>query len=605
MKTRRLYLRAGLAVLAAALLIYYCKNCVGHAGKPVGYVGDRWGDTLNIRIEAPANVLNPYLVQSGYPRYVSAQVFQNLGIVDPESMELKPLICKAIPTARNVTDGPYKGALAYDFEILPEAMWDNGTPVTGNDLVFTFKVQLDPLLPLHNFSGYIEDLQNIEVDPANPKKFTVYFRKYYILAVETLCQTPILPAYNYDPQNLLANIPLTDLLDQTKSKELATNNANLKKFTEEFQLPRYTTDPTGIIGSGPYRPVVIGNEQTVLVRKSDWWGDKVKNNPLLAAYPTCLVYKFQKDEGLIENMLRTGDLDVVLTMSPSKFLELKKDSFLAANYNFETRLSFQYNRWLFNVRNPKLADVKVRQALAHIVDYDYLLNTVQQGMGNRLVSPINPTKPYYAKNIVPYDYNIQKAKDLLAQAGWTDSNNDGIVDKALNGVNTPLSIDVLATTSSPVTAQIASSIEQTSRAAGIKVNIVPLGLQELGEETRAGRFEAALYGLGQFPGLNDFYQNYHSKSLSPAGDNRGGFADPEFDRITEEIRGTSDEAKRNELYIQAQQMLHDQVPEVFLYAPQQRYIGSKRFKCVFSSNRPGYYEPLFQLVNPVAPPVKK
>ncbi|HNE29090.1 MAG TPA: ABC transporter substrate-binding protein, partial [Saprospiraceae bacterium] len=422
----------------------------------------------------------------------------------------------------------------------------------------------------------------------------------------TLCQTPILPAYNYDPQNLLADIPLTDLLDQNKAKTLAGSNANLKKFTEDFQTARYTTDPTGIIGSGPYRPLIISNEQTVLVRKSDWWGDKVKGNPLLAAYPARLVYRYQKDEGLIENMLRTGDLDVVLTMSPAKFLELKKDSFLAANYNFETRLSFQYNRWLFNVRNPKLADVRVRQALAHVVDYDYLLNTVQQGMGTRIVSPINPSKPYYAKNIVPYDYNIQKAKSLLAEAGWTDTDNDGIVDKDLNGVKTPLSIDVVATTSSPVTAQIASSIEQTARAAGVKINIVPLGLQELSEETRAGRFEAALYGLGQFPGLNDFYQNYHSKSLSPAGDNRGGFANPEFDRLTDEIRGTSDEAKRNELYIQAQQMLHDQVPEVFLYAPEQRYIGSKRFKCVFSSNRPGYYEPLFQLVNPVTPaPGKK
>lgn len=595
MKTRRLYLRTGLAVLAAALLIYYCKNCVGHAAQASGYVGDRYADTLNIRIDAAANVLNPYITTSAYPRYVSSQVFQTLGALDPESFELKPLICKAIPKARTITDGPYKGSLAYDFEILPEAAWDNGTPVTGYDLVFTYKIQLHPLLPLHNFSGYIEDIRNIEVDPANPKKFTVYFSKYYILAVETLCQTPIFPAYHYDPQNRLTDIPLTDMLDPEKAKNLAETNENLKKFAEEFQQAKYTTDPSGISGSGPYRPESIGNEQTVLVRKTNWWGDKLKGtNPLLAAYPAKIVYKVQKDEGILENMLRTGDLDVVLTMSPTRFLALQKDSFLAANYDFETRLSFQYNRWLFNLRNPKLADVKVRQALAHLVDYDYLLNTVQQGMGERLVSPINPIKPYYAKNIQPYQYNVQKARELLAEAGWTDTDNDGIVDKMINGRRTPLTIETIATTASPVTKQLAESIEQSARAGGVNIKIIPLDIQQLTEETKAGRFESALFGLGQYPGWNDFYQNYHSQSLSPAGDNRGAFANPEMDRLIEEIRSNPDEQKRTELYLQAQQILHDQVPEVFLYAPKQRYIGSKRHKHVFTSNRPGHYEGLFE-----------
>lgn len=599
MKTNRLYLRIVLFILAAALLVYYCKNCVGHAGQPTSFVGDKNGNTLNVRIESPANTLNPYMTTAAYPRYVSGQVFQTLGILDPESLQLKPLICTAIPTFKVVPDGPYKGSLAYEFEILPEAVWDNGSPITGHDMEFTFKVQLHPLLPLSNFSGYIEDMQNIVVDANNPKKFTVYFRKYYILAVETLCQTPLLPAYHYDAGNLLGDIPLADLLDPEKAKALSQQNENMKKFAEAFRQPRFANDPAGISGSGPYRPESIGNEQTVLVKKPNWWGDKLTAaHPYLAAYPDKIVYKYTRDEGVVENMLRTGDLDVALTVSPSKYLDLKKDSLLSANYDFETRLSLQYNRWLFNLRRPKLADVRVRQALAHIVDYDYLLNTVQKGMAARLVGPINPTNPYYAKNITPYDFNIQKAKELLAEAGWTDTDGDGIVDKVIDGTKTPMSIDVLATTTSPVTEQIAASIEQTARTAGIKINIIPIGLPELGDESRAGRFDAALFGLGQFPGLYDFFQNYHSKSLSPAGDNRGGFVNPEFDKIIEAIRGSQNETERNQLYIQAQQVLHDQVPEVFLYSPQQRYIGSKRFKHVFSTNRPGYYEQFFQLVNP-------
>lgn len=595
MKTNRLF-RLTLVVLAAALLIYYCKNCVGHVSQATGYVGDKNGDTLNIRLEAPANVLNPYMPTPAYSRYVSAQIFQSFGIVDPVSMELKPWIITALPTTRKVAEGPYQGSLAYDFEILPEAVWDNGTPVTGNDLIFTFKVQLHPMLPLSNFSGYIEDLQNIEVDPANPKKFTVYFRKYYILAVETLCQTAILPAYNYDPNNLLGGIPLTDLLDPKKSAELAKTNENMKKFAADFQLPKFSSDPASISGSGPYRVESIGDAQTVLVKKDNWWGDKLTaTHPLLAAYPKCIVYKFQRDEGVIENMLRTGDLDVALNISPAKYLEMKKDSLLAANYTFEIGPTPQYNRWLFNLRNPKLSDRLVRQALAHLVDYDYLLNTVQQGLAQQIVGPIPPFKPYYAKNITPYDFNVQKAKDLLAQAGWTDTDGDGILDKKLNGKQTPLSIDVVATTTSAVTEQVAASIEKTCRLAGVKINVIPLDIKEVVDNTKAGRFETALFALSQYPGQYDFFQNYHSSSLCPAGDNRSAFVNPEFDKLIEAIRGEEDESKRNALYLQAQQFLFDEAPEVFLYAPQQRYIGSKRYKCVFSANRPGYYEQLFQL----------
>lgn len=591
MKNSLPFLRLLLPALAASLLLWSCQN----DAKTDEHPGDKHGNTLNIRIEASATALNPYLTVSAYSRYVSGQIFQTLGVIHPESLNLEPLIIKAIPAARQIADGPYQGALAYDFEIIPEAVWDNGSPVTGHDLVFTFKVQLNPGLPLYNFGGYIEDLQAIEVDSANPKKFTVYFKKYYILGLETICQTAILPAYHYDPQNLLGNIPLADLLDAQKAKALAKENAAFQQFTADLQQAKYINDPASIAGSGPYLPLIISAEQTVLVKKPNWWGDALTGAiPQLGAYPDTIIYRFIRDEAAIENMLRTGDLDVVLTMSPENFLRLQKDSFLSRYYDFEIRWQAQYNRWIFDMRDPILADKRVRQALAHIVDYDYLLNTIQQGISERTVGPIHPAKPYYAKNIVPYDFNIQKAKDLLAEAGWTDSNGDGIADKMLNGKLTPLTLEVLATTNNPVTEQLVASLEQTARNAGIRLTIVPIDLTALTLKTKNERYQTATTAIGQHPGLNDLYQNFHSKSVAPAGDNRSRIALPQLDSLITAIRGTSNEAERNKYYLQAQQILHDEVPEVYLYAPKQRYIGSKRFEHVFSSNRPGFYENLFK-----------
>lgn len=597
MKTNLRYLRWLLFAGLVAVLVYYCQKC-GNTAAPTNYVGDKNGNTLNVRFEAPANTLNFYTATSAYPRYACAQVFQSLGITDPETFQLQPVLAKSIPTARMVTEGPYQGSLAYDFEILPEAVWDNGSPVTGNDLVFSFKIQLDPLLPLYNFGGYIADLQDIEVDAANPKKFTVYFKKYYILTLETLCQTPFFPAYHYDPQNLLADIPLRDLLDPEKAKTLAAGNANLIKFTADYLQPRYASDPAGISGSGPYRPESIGAEQTVLVRKTAWWGDKVSDqNRFLKAYPDRIVYKFVRDESVVENMLRSGDLDVALTISPTKYFEMKADSLLSANYDFETRWAPQYNRLLFNLTNPKLADKRVRQAIAQAFDYDYLMNTVQRGLAKRTVGPVHPNKPDYAQSITPYAYNIQRAKELLAEAGWTDTDGDGTADKMVNGQRVPFTLDVIATTTNKVTEQIGISLEQSARNAGIKINIIPADISEVSKRTRAGDFEAALMGLGQSTGLNDFYQNYHSKSLAPAGDNRARYQNAQLDQLIEQIRGTADKATRAPLYLQAQQIIHDDVPEIFIYAPDQRYIGSKRFKKVFSSERPGFHENLFELLN--------
>lgn len=172
----------------------------------------------------------------------------------------------------------------------------------------------------------------------------------------------------------------------------------------------------------------------VLVKKSNWWGDRVvARNPYLAAYPEKIVYRFIKEEAAVENLIRSGEVDIVPALSPSKFLELKQDSCLPLRYDMALVSANAYARVLCNTTRPALADKRVRQALAHAMDYDYMLNTIWEGMAERCVSPVHPAKPFYARSLKPYTYNIGKARRLLAEAGWTDTDGDGIADKMLNG----------------------------------------------------------------------------------------------------------------------------------------------------------------------------
>ncbi|MCB9333351.1 MAG: hypothetical protein H6574_19995 [Lewinellaceae bacterium] len=92
----------------------------------------------------------------------------------------------------------------------------------------------------------------------------------------------------------------------------------------------------------------------------------------------------------------------------------------------------------------------------------------------------------------------------------------------------------------------------------------------------------------------EMYQTFHTNSIG-AG-NRYGFSNPEMDQLIEAIRTEPDDAKRNVLYIKAQHLIHEELPEIYLYAPQQRMVANRRFDFVLSANRPGYYEQYFKLI---------
>ncbi len=577
----------GVAIIALLLLLRECfKTRTDTGASP---------EQVNIRYDAAPGNLNPFLTTLGVNLYSCARIFSTFSELDPQSFKLVPTIVKEIPQERKISEGPHAGEFAYDFEIIPEAVWDNGTPVTGNDMAFTMKIIFHPLMPAKAFLSYFKDMSGIDIDPANPKKFTIYFKQYYILALETLCQTPIMPAYHYDANNRLGNTPIADFLDSTKLKSFETDSG-MKAFVEEFKQPKFANDPNGIVGSGPYRVEKMNEQGLILVKKENYWGDKlVDKRPLLAAYPKRLVYKVVKDENVVENMLKNGELDIVPgSLSPGKFLEMKAKDSLAAKYNFDILPAMQYSRWLLNLNKPNLQDVRVRKALAHIVDYDNFIKNIRLNLAIRTLSPILPSKKYYAKDLAYYDFNIDKAKELLKEAGWSDSDGDGVMDKTEAGRKVKLVIEVLVP---PVRSsqQYTESVTETARLVGIEIKSITTDISEIAQKTLTGDYESTFLAAVLYPGLTDLSQRYHSRYLAPNGDNRSRYINPKLDDILDRIRAEPDEAVRNPLYIEAQKIIREDLPEIFLFVPQQTIITSKRLDGVITANRPGYYEQLFKL----------
>ncbi len=580
--------------LVSLLALLYAQ-CTSDAERRCGKITFKSENTVTVRMEAAATSLNPILPGPGYNRYVAANLYQSLAIIDPKTLELAPLLIEKIPAIYTVSKGPRAGMLACDFQIYPEATWDNGTPITGHDVLFSLKIIHHPLLPLGEWVGYFEHLKALEVDSLHPKKFTAYFDQFYILGLESLCQFPIYPAYQYDPNGALSAVSLADLQDSVRAKERVMRDTALAQWAELFKSPRFANDKTAISGSGPYRLEHFDVDQgVVLVRKSNWWGDRVvSRNRYLAAYPEKIIYRFIKEEAAAENLLRNGELDIVPALSPTKFSELQRNSCLPLRYDMALVGGNAYSRVLCNTRRSALADKRVRQALAHAIDYDYMLNTIWEGMAERCVSPVHPVKPFYARALKPYAYDIEKARRLLADAGWKDTDGDGIADKVIQGQRVPLSLSLLTAGASPTSAATAKSIQNTARAAGFDLTIAEEDIRVIAQKTRQGDYDLALTSVVLFPGLWDPYQNFHSKSIGSG--NRTGFASPELDRLIEAVRTEPDEKKRNQYYLDIQKLLHEELPEIFLYAPQQRIAVSRRFDYVLSANRPGYYETFFRL----------
>jgi peptide/nickel transport system substrate-binding protein len=578
--------------LLFCLSLLTCLSC-----EPSGKTAKKaHSNRLTIRLEAAVDKINPLLKSTAYPRYVAANVFQTLGAYEPKTVELLPLMIKSIPESYAVKDGPFKGLQAYDFEIRDEAKWDNGTPITAADVEFSYKLVLNPSIN-NVFASYLELLKDMSIDATSPKKFTVYQKNYYFLAIEALCQMPIYPKYHYDPKGLMDHVKLADLADPKKRELLSKQDKGIQGHALFFQDAAFNSNKSTIVGSGPYRVDFIDPAQgVILVRKKDWWGNGLATTiPSFGAYPDTIHYKLVVAEDAAINMLRSGELDIMGGIKPDNFKKLEKDPDLAANYNFNLQWAPIYNRIMINNTDPILSDKRVRQALAYAINYNEMLQDIQLGMAQTTVSIVFPNHTSYAKEIEPYAFNAGKAKTLLAEAGWADTDNDGVADKLMNGKKTPLVLQLMNSTGIGTSDMISASLQTSMAKAGIKIDLKPMDVNKIAIETAAGNFQLAANAASTQPGEVDMTQNYHSKSLAPKGDNRIRYANKDVDNIIDKMRITPNKEERYQLSKEAQTIVHNDAAELFLYAPGFRIITSKAFDCTLSAMRPGYVDVLAKL----------
>ena len=536
--------------------------------------------------------LHPY-VNKDAPAYLAmSMVFQKLLNYSHETYELVPVLAVKRPEMERVGDD----ALIMHFELRPETRWDDGSHITGHDVAFSFKAALHPLVRSEHLKPYLAYVDSVAVDEADPKHFRVYCNALHMRAeVSVGVETFILPRHLYDPNGLLDQVTIRQLREDAD----IANRPDMSQFANAFQDIGFLRDPAKINGSGAYRVAEWQTAQRlILERKEGWWADDVKArvNEYLEANPERVVIEIINDQTAALTALKAGRLDVLRAVKPREFREelMARDD-IRERVHLEHPAQFSYSCFGINMRHPILGDKKTRQALALLVNYERMIEEVMHGFSQRINGPVMPfIKLWHNQTLKPHAFAPARARALLAQAGWADSNNDGILDRMVGGKRQDFRFTFMLNTGNREREMVALIFQNDLNEAGIAMEIQSFDWGIYLDKLVAHDFDMFYIVLSSDPGLEDFSQLWHTESAN-GGSNFVWFGNAGTDRLIESINTTLDEKQRVALVHRFQEILYDEVPYIFLWSSENRIAISKAFDNTnISAVRPGFWVPGFR-----------
>jgi peptide/nickel transport system substrate-binding protein len=307
------------------------------------------------------------------------------------------------------------------------------------------------------------------------------------------------------------------------------------------------------IGTGPYRFVSRrAGERIVLVANPDYWEGK----PNLSR----VVYRVIPSQATTFLELKAKGVDSASLTALQYKRQTDYPAFKRA-YNKYDYPSNSYTYVGFNLKDPRFADKRVRQAFAYAINKREIIDGVILGMGREATGPYKPGSWAYTDEVKKYPYDLDKARRLLADAGWKDRDADGLLVKD----GKPFTFELLTNQGNDERKKIAEIVQSELRELGVGVEIRIIEWAALLKEyIRKRRFEAIVLGWGT--GFDpDQYVIWHSSQTGPDQMNHIGYANPEADEMLERGRASCVQSERVRYYRRLQEILAEDEPLVFLY----------------------------------------
>lgn len=231
--------------------------------------------------------------------------------------------------------------------------------------------------------------------------------------------------------------------------------------------------------------------------------------------------------------------------------------------------------WLIlNQEIEKYQDKEVRQAILHAIDRQTIIDTVLKGYATIADSGIAPAlQQYYTEDVTRIEYDPDLAKELLKEAGWEDSDGDGILDKD----GEPFTIDFEIGIQGDLEA-VSQMVQQYLEEIGIKVNLNAMEWNTMIQQVVVERDYEMTLNWWRYPADPDLSAYMHSKNVN--GNNIPGYKNEELDKLLDAGAQTSDIEERQDIYIEAQQLMAEELPYLFLWYPQEAQVRIDKLKGV-------------------------
>ncbi|HBC88072.1 MAG TPA: hypothetical protein DCZ94_14070 [Lentisphaeria bacterium] len=439
-----------------------------------------------------------------------------------------------------------KGILWHDFkDPVSKKEWKD-VEVTAKDFKFYVDVIKDENVDCAPERTYLKDLEKIEV--VSDYEFKVVWAKPYFLSESITLGLSPLPRHLYHAYE---------------------GPFDGKKFNDDHERNRL------VVGCGPYRFDRWNKGQRIILKRWEKYFGKQYGimPPIENIVFEVIPHPNTQFQSLISSKIDRMGLTPEQWTKRTNIPEFDEKTGAIGKYKYPGRSYFYVG---YNLTMPLFQDRKVRQALTHLVDRERIVKEVYYGLARIVSGPSFIDSPYYDKSIAPYPFSIEKAKALLKEAGWKDSNGDGILDKD----GRKFEFTIIGVTNHPIQERILPMIKEDMAKAGIIMNITFIEWSVYTQRLENKSFEVCTLGWGM--GFEDDpYQIWHSSQADmKASSNHISFRNKEADRLIEEIRVCFDLNKRVELFHQFHKLLHDEQPYTFLVSPYSLVALSKVYRNV-------------------------
>jgi peptide/nickel transport system substrate-binding protein len=501
---------------AALTLLVFVAGCNGETGPSAGEshgsgsMAPAYGDTTIEASIGNVSSLIPNVTSDSASHEVGDFMYNGL-VTLGKNLEIMPELAKAWTFS--------KDCLTLDFTLNDNVRWHDGKPFTANDVVFTWETTMNPKTP----SPYKSDFQDVDrVEARGTHEVRVTYRRPYAKALLSWA-VPMLPRHLLEPW-----------VQQGKLRE----------------APQNWTAP---VGTGPYRfKEMKSGEKVVVVANPDYF----KGKPHISR----VVYRIIPSQATIFLELKAKGVDIAALTA----LQFKRQTEYPAFEKAYRKFRYPgagYTYFGFNLKDKRFADRRVRRAFAHAINKQELLDGVVLGLGREATGPFRPGTWADNPDVKGIPYDPKKALALLAEAGWTERNSDGLLVK--DGV--PFTFELLTNQGNDERKKVAEIIQASLREIGIGVEIRILEWAALlKEHIKKRQFQAIVlgWGTGADP---DQYVVWHSSQMGPDELNHISYSNPEVDALLEAGRSSCVQADRVRYYHRLHQVLADDQPLVFLY----------------------------------------